>query len=58
MESTMAPMSHLLNHGGMTVRDWFSEMLHTVRMSTQIRNTRRVNSWQSGVGGLRHTECS
>ena len=28
MDSTIAPSNHLLAQGGITVRDWFSEMLH------------------------------
>ena len=33
MESTMAPSNHLFAQGGITVSDWFSEMLRKKRTS-------------------------
>ena len=33
MESTMAPSDHLFAQGGITVSDWFSEMLRKKRTS-------------------------
>merc|ERR1712178_99733 len=47
MERAMAPISHLLYQGGITVRDWFSDMLLT---AFSISMMTRVDS--AMLGGL------
>lgn len=42
MERAMAPMSHLLHQGGITVSDWFSEMLLTAFNISIVTSTDRA----------------
>merc|ERR1712209_305857 len=39
MERAIAPISHLLYHGGITVRDWFSDMLLTALSISMVTST-------------------